>query len=72
MKDYHAYKEIWKPFTNEESTTAMKPDNVVDKYAVFVKKNDVVVGHLLHRKNGRFSKMISFFHRAGKYAEYKL
>ena len=30
----------------------MKPDNVVDKYAVFVKKNDVVVGHLLHRKNG--------------------
>ena len=47
----------------------MKPDNVVDKYAVFVKKNDVVVGHLLQRKNGRFSKMISFFHRAGKYAE---
>ena len=52
MKGYHAYKEIWKPFTNEELTTAMKPDNVVDKYAVFVKKNDVVVGHLLHRKNG--------------------
>ena len=47
----------------------MKPDNVVDKYTVFVKKNDVAVGHLLHRKNGRFSKTIFFFHRAAKYAE---
>ena len=34
VKGYHAYKNLWKPFVNEELTTAMEPDNVVDKYAV--------------------------------------
>ena len=58
VKGYYAYKDLWKPFTNEELTTAMEPDNVVDKYAVCVKKNDVIVRHLPHCNNGRFAKMI--------------
>ena len=42
---------------------------VVDKYPVCVKKNDVIVRHLPHGKNGRFAKMIFYFLRAKKYVE---
>ena len=58
MKCYHAYKDLRKPFINKELTTAMEPDNVVDKYTSYAKKNDVIVGHQPHCKNGRFAKMI--------------
>ena len=44
IKGYHAYNNLWKVFINEELTTSMEPDNVVYKYAVFVKKDDVIVG----------------------------
>ena len=36
----------------------MEPGNVADKYAVCVKKNNVIVGYLPLGKNGRFAKMI--------------
>ena len=42
----------------------MEPVNMVDKYAVCVKKNDAIVGHLPHSKNGRFPNMIFYFLRA--------
>ena len=64
LKGYHAYKELSKPFINEELTTTMEPVNIVDKYAVSVKKNDAIVGHLPHSKNGRFPNMIFYFLRA--------
>ena len=38
VKGYHTYKDLWKPFINEELTTAMEPDNVVGKYAVCKKE----------------------------------
>ena len=38
-------KDLWEPFINEELTTAMESDNVVDKYAVCVKKSNVIVGY---------------------------
>ena len=69
VKGYHGYKDLWKPFINEELTTAMKPDNVVDNYAVYVKKNNVTVGHLPLGKDGRFAKVIFYFLRADRYAE---
>ena len=72
VKGYHAYKGLWKPFINEELITTTEPYNVVDKYAVCVKKNDVIVGHLPHGKKGRFAKMIFHFLRGDKYAEYKV
>ena len=72
VKGYHAYKDLWKPFINEELTTAVEPDNVVDKYAVCVKKNNVIVGHLPLGKNERFAKMIFYFLRANRYAECKV
>ena len=72
VKDYHAYKDLWKPFINEELITTTELYNVVDKYAVCVKKNDVIVGHLPHGRNGRFAEMIFYFLRADKYAECKV
>ena len=57
-KGYHVYKNIWKSTVNEELETKMEPDNVMDKYAVCVKKNTSIVGHLLLGKNGKFAKMI--------------
>ena len=72
VKGYHMYKDLWKPFTNEELTTGMEPDNAVYKYAVCVKKNNVIVGHLPLGKNGRFAKMIFYFLRADRCAEYKV
>ena len=50
----------------------MEADNVVDQYTVCVKTNDVIVGHLSHGKNGRFTKMTFYFLRADKYAECKV
>ena len=46
--------------------------NIVDKNAVCVKNNHVIVGHLPHGKSGKFAKMILYFLRANKYAEYKV
>ena len=50
----------------------MEPDNVVDKYTVCIKKNNVIVGHLPLGKDGRFAKKIFYFLRANRYAECKV
>ena len=39
----------------------MKPGNVVDKYAVCVKKDEVIVGHLPLGDTVRFAKLIYVF-----------
>ena len=72
VKGCHAYKNLWKPFINEELTTALEPDNVVDKYEGRVKKNIVILGHLLLGKGRRFAKMIFYFLRANRYPECKV
>ena len=72
VKGYHAYKDLRKSFINKELTTAIEPNNVVDKYAVCIKKNNVIVGHLSLGKDGRFAKMIFYFLRSDRYAEYKV
>ena len=72
VKGYHVYKNIWKPTVNEELETEMEPDNVMDKYAVCVKKNTSIVGHLPLGKNGKFAKMIFYFLRADQDAECKV
>ena len=35
VKIYHASKNLWKPFINEELTTAMESNNVVDMETVY-------------------------------------
>ena len=46
----------------------MKPGNVVDKYAVCVKKDELIVGHLPLGDTGKFMKLIFCFLRADSYA----
>ena len=72
VKRYHVYKNMWKPTVNEDLETEMEPTNVMDKYAVCVKKNTSIVGHLPLGKNGKFAKMILYFLRADQDAKCKV
>ena len=74
VKGYHVYKNIWKPTVNEELETKMEPDNVMDKYAVCVKKNtSIVVQLVVHLvKTGNLRKMTFNFLRADQDAECKV
>ena len=64
VKGYHV--------VNEELEAGMEPDNVMDKYAVCVKRNTSIVGHLPLDKNRKLAKMISYFLRADQDAEWKV
>ena len=39
VKGYHEYKNIWTPKVGETLSTKREAGNLVDKYAVWVKKN---------------------------------
>ena len=56
VKGYHVYKNIWKPTVSEELETEMEPDNVMDKYAICVKKSTSLGGHLPLGKTGNLPK----------------
>ena len=45
----------------------IEPRNSVDKYAVAVKKDEKVVGHLPLGENGKFAKIFFYFLRADPY-----
>ena len=45
------------------------PDNPVDKFAVAVKKNQNIVGHLKKGKTGRFAKTLFYFLRSDPYSK---
>ena len=44
VKGYHEYKDIWTPKIGKTLSTEREPGNLVDKYAVCVKKNNEIVG----------------------------
>ena len=67
VKGYHEYKNIWTPKIGETLSTEREPGNLVDKYAVCVKKNDEIVGHLQLGKDGKFAKNVVYFLRADEY-----
>ena len=46
-----------------------EPYNPVDEYAVAVKKDEKVVGHLPLGENGKFAKTIFYFLRADSYGK---
>ena len=69
IKGYHVYKGIWTPDLNEKLSSEVEPDNIIDKYAVAVKKEGKVVGHLPLGKNGKFAKMIFYFLKADHYGK---
>ena len=72
IKGYHEYQKIWTPFLQKELCGEMEPANPVDKYAVAVKKNNVVVGHLPLGCSGKFAKTIFYFLRADEWSECKV
>ena len=45
----------------------MEPNNIADKYAVCLHKNETIVGHLTKGKTSRFAKAIFFFLRANEF-----
>ena len=72
IKGYHEYQKIWTPFLQEELCEEMESANPVDKYAVAVKRNNVVVGHLPPGCIGKFAKTIFYFLRADEWNECKM
>ena len=72
IKEYHEYQKIWTLFLQEVLCGEMEPANPVDKYAVAVKKNNVVVGHLLLGCGGKFAKTTFYFLRADEWSECKV
>ena len=66
LRGYYEYKSIWTPKIGEVLQTEKEPGNLVDKYAVCVKKENEIFGYLLLGKDGMFAKMC-FFLRADEY-----
>ena len=56
IKGYHIYKSVWTPTLQEQVYGEIEPHNPVDKYAVAVKKDEKVIGHLPLGENGKFAK----------------
>ena len=56
VKGYHVYKNIQKPTVNQELETEMEPDNVMNKYAVCVKKKTCKWGIYLLAKTVNLTK----------------
>ena len=48
-------KNFWAPEIGQVLQCEMQSENPLDKYAVAVKLNDIVVGHLPLGQNGRFA-----------------
>ena len=46
IRGYHVYQSVWMPVLGEELICLREPFNSVDRYAVCVKKDDDIVGHL--------------------------
>ena len=61
VKGYPEYKSIWTLKIGEILSTAREPGNSVDNYAVCVKKEKEIVGHLPLGKDGKFAKTVFYF-----------
>ena len=58
IQGYHVYEEIWIAVFGEELNTEREIDNIVDRYAVAIKKDSgEIVGHLPKK----ISQMCSMF-----------
>ena len=64
---FHVYKTSWNPYVGEELRAVMQPNNLMDKFAVVVERNELgVVGHLPLGKFGKFAKTIFYFLKANQ------
>ena len=63
--DSHAYQGQWIPTVGERLPAERQSGNLVDRYAVAVKKRDDIVGHLQKGPSGKFAKIV-FYLTAGQ------
>ena len=61
LKGYHVYQGIRASKIGKTLSTEREPGNPKDKYAVCVKKNEYIVGHLPLGKTGNFAKTMFYF-----------
>ena len=61
IRGYHVYKEIWEAAVGEELVCVREPHNSHNHYAVAVKREDVLIGHLPRK----LSRLCSLFLRRG-------
>ena len=69
IKGYHVYKSVWTPTLQEQVYEEIEPLSPVDKYAVAVKKDEKVAGHLPLGENGKLAKTLFGFLRADPYGK---
>ena len=61
VRSYHIYKDIWDAVIGEELLCERKPNNRRDQYAVAIKKDRIIIGHL----PCKISRPCSLFLRRG-------
>ena len=61
IRGYHVYKYIWDAVIGQELQCKRQPHNGSDRYAVAVKKNEILIGHLPRK----ISRACSLFLRRG-------
>ena len=52
---YHIYKKIWREGIGEELECNREPENSCDRYAVCVKRSEVIIGHLPRKLSSLFA-----------------
>ena len=67
IKGHHGFMEVWTPEVEEKLNVLMEPNDRVDKFPVYVKKYQAVVGYLKKGDSGKFAKMIFYFLRRDIY-----
>ena len=60
---------IWSPIIGENLEVVTEPENPVDKYAVCVKKDGKIVGHLKKGNSGRYAKTFFYFLCSDPYSQ---
>ena len=61
IRGYHVYKDVWEAAIGEVLVCEREPRNAEDRYAVAVKKDGTIVGHLPRN----LSRVCSLFIRRG-------
>ena len=62
VRSYHVYKEIWEAAVGEILMCEKEPRNTADRYAVAVKKDRTIIGHLPRK----VSRVCSLFLQRGR------
>lgn len=61
VRGYHVYKEVWAAAVGEVLICQREPENASDRYAVAVKREGTIVGHLPRK----MTRVCSLFIRRG-------